>query len=837
MRLPEPSQAATTSGATLNASAYKERLYAEAKVAVDEGDSEQVSEDSSRLASMAGTKDETSSLASSAERELADSSGSASALSGSSRVPRTSKRGYRRTRTGARSSSRGEVASPRSFRRNSSRPPSSDGVQRPTQATLRTATLVDLPLAGELSATERHAVSSVPPTLRQTVLSEEGVASTDYAEDQGDEEMTSGEEAPALLDVVDPLVGLVIDDRYRIVECIGRGGMGIVYRVEHTSIGKLLAMKLLAGELSASDEVVRRFRQEALTVSKLSSPHTVQVFDYGRWQHLTYLVMELVHGKELSRLLRDRGPVPFSLFGTWLVQVCASLSEAHKKGITHRDVKPENIMIVRSADGSTRAKVLDFGLAKLREGQELNDVTQQGAVVGTPYYMAPEQVLGEEVDGRTDIYSLGAVMYRVLTGYFPFAARTPMAMFTKHLTEQARSIDERFPELKIPTAICRAVDRCLAKVPADRFQHIEDLSQVVQAELQKESGEAEQGESGVKSLSRSRAKVAALEVSQVVTREELEAYETRLRRNRYGAHILLASTLVAVFALVAIATVRNSEQDLGREQEPNNVASEASVLKLDTEVRGKIGARLDGGSGDRDFYRFELKSDQVVGLQLKSLPNFPICLVLYRVGYSDNVARYCTGIAGQNLEVGSVRLAAGGYFLAVMQDYVAGKHKSDALVYENVSDDYSLYVASPSREEGAEVEPNDTALSAQFLAKGRQLRGTLAWQGDVDYICAKPGSGPVRWHVEDQQRPVGTVLEVTPIEAGQEQPLLRIHAAKARPYDRARLEADVNTPWQGPTSTSGKSCLRLRLVRDPWQDEKETWPTPNPYVVTLQEIR
>src|SRR5262249_33742792 len=155
-----------------------------------------------------------------------------------------------------------------------------------------------------------------------------------------------------------------------------------------------------------------RFKQEALTVSKLSSPNTVQVFDFGVSEGLTYLVMELVAGEELGRTLRTLGPVAFSRLRRIISQVCSSLRGSAQKGITHRDIKPENIMLVRARDGSEIAKVLDFGLAKLREGAELNDVTSQGAIVGTPYYMSPEQVRGDPVDARSDIYALGALMYR-----------------------------------------------------------------------------------------------------------------------------------------------------------------------------------------------------------------------------------------------------------------------------------------------------------------------------------------------------------------------------------------------------------------------------------------
>jgi serine/threonine protein kinase len=257
----------------------------------------------------------------------------------------------------------------------------------------------------------------------------------------------------------DPLIGLIIADRYRIVAPLGRGGMGVVYKVEHTRIGKLLAMKLLTGELSQNPEVVRRFKQEALTVSKLSSANTVQVFDFGASEGLTYLVMELVTGEDLGRLLRSVGHLTAIQLGRIVIQVCNALAEAHNKNIVHRDIKPENIMITRARDDSDLAKVLDFGLAKLREGSELNEMTSQGAIVGTPYFMSPEQVKGEDVDPRGDIYSLGAVMYRALTGEYAISGPTPMALFAKHLTEMPIAPHLRTPHLGISAGMSEIIMR------------------------------------------------------------------------------------------------------------------------------------------------------------------------------------------------------------------------------------------------------------------------------------------------------------------------------------------------------------------------------------------
>ncbi|MBW2524472.1 MAG: serine/threonine protein kinase [Deltaproteobacteria bacterium] len=659
--------------------------------------------------------------------------------------------------------------------------------------------------------------------------------------------------------VADPLIGLVVADRYRIVAPLGRGGMGIVYRVEHTRIGKLLAMKLLHGELSTNKEVVRRFKHEALTVSRLSSPHTVQVFDYGVWQHLTYLVMELVEGCNLARILRREGPMSFERAGRLMVQVCSSLGEAHAKGITHRDIKPENIMVLQDEHGLEMAKVLDFGLAKLRENPELNEVTLQGAVIGTPYFISPEQVLGEEVDGRTDVYSLGAVMFRALTATYPFTASTPMGMFTKHLTHAPPSSIERAPDLSIPKGVNDLVMRCMAKKPEERFQTIERVRDGLLRELRAvglPSNEAlPLGDDGPPTDAdpppRSRGPASRrggrdrLAQSQLATRNEVEAYERKLLRAKWGGRLLLGALVVGALAAGVVAVRMPDETFQGVETERNDRAATANPLPLGRSVAGKIGERKDAQQGDRDFYAFEIPAAEGQGhrylsLRLASLPNMPICAMLYREGFRQPLARFRTGSPGVDLVVPSLRMTPGHYFVAVLQDLEPYGQGTTAFVHENVSDLYRLTVSLVEPGPEAEIEPNDEPKSAQAMAPGQRVEGTLAWVDDVDVLCADPGDdGTVRWTVETEGRLPGSVLEVTPLVGGETGPLVRVHDPSARPFEQARLPADVNSPWSSPPvpPRDGGRCLRLRLAIDPWTERRpgeRPMPDGTPYYVELE---
>jgi serine/threonine-protein kinase len=622
--------------------------------------------------------------------------------------------------------------------------------------------------------------------------------------------------------IADPLIGVIVADRYRIVEPLGRGGMGIVYKVEHARIGKLLAMKLLTGELSRNPEVVRRFKQEALTVSKLSSPNTVQVFDFGASEGLTYLVMELVAGEDLARTLRALGPMPFTRLGKVIIQACTSLAEAHQKGIVHRDVKPENIMLVRGRDGTDVAKVLDFGLAKLREGAELNEVTSQGAIVGTPYYMAPEQIRGEGVDHRTDIYALGALMYRALTGHYPFNGPTPMAVFTKHLTEAPVPLGERAPELDIPAGANAIVLKALAKNPADRYQRVEDLQAALvdEVRLAGTSSVEDLLDSGqLRRLTRVSAAggdaQGAAAKAALATRDEVERYERKLRRQRWGAFLSAAVFVAgAVFGGVKLFVHERAELTRGREIEPNDSAKQATQMPFGTSIVGYLGKRREPGKGDRDFYAVDVPHP-VVSLKVTALPNFAMCTMLYRQGFDTALGQYCVGRPGRDLSIPALRLEPGRYFLAVLQD-LDPYGGPVPFVHENVSDPYTLTIADAAPKPGEEIEPNDQVASANPMTPGSAITGTIGWARDEDVFCVPVGTpGAIRWRVKDVVRDAGAVLEATLMRGTLDDATVRVHAGAGK-----ASSTDAQSPWTSgrvpAVEGEGPRCVRVRLTNDPW---------------------
>jgi plasmid stabilization system protein ParE len=270
---------------------------------------------------------------------------------------------------------------------------------------------------------------------------------------------------------------------YRLEEKLGEGGMGEVWRARHRMLARPAAIKLirpaLAGDAGAgaSEEAVRRFEREAQVIARLRSPHTVELFDFGIADGAFYYVMELLDGLDADTLLRRFGPTPAERAVYLLRQVCHSLSEAESCGLVHRDIKPANIFLCRYGEEYDFVKVLDFGIVK--GSHEAADVgpahTRENIVHGTPAFIAPEQAMGTDLDGRADIYATGCVAYWLLTGQFVFTAETPMGLLLHHAQTLPTPPSSR-TDLPIPAALDQLVLSCLAKDPAERPQSARELS-------------------------------------------------------------------------------------------------------------------------------------------------------------------------------------------------------------------------------------------------------------------------------------------------------------------------------------------------------------------------
>jgi serine/threonine protein kinase len=276
------------------------------------------------------------------------------------------------------------------------------------------------------------------------------------------------------------MIGHVIDRKYRLDAKIGFGGMGDVYQASRLLIGDQVAIKILHAAHVSDPQAGERFRREAQAAARLKHPNAVSIYDFGvTSEGLVYLVMELVEGQNLRQIIKQQGPLPPATVSEITNQVCAALQAAHQQNVIHRDLKPDNIMVNATISG-LRVKVLDFGIAKLRDLSTSN-LTVTGNVMGTPHYMSPEQCLGEEIDSRSDLYSLGVVMYQMLTGSLPFNSATSTAVVMQHVNKEPPSL--RSLNLSISPAVEAVVLRALAKRREDRPQSADALARELSAAL------------------------------------------------------------------------------------------------------------------------------------------------------------------------------------------------------------------------------------------------------------------------------------------------------------------------------------------------------------------
>ena len=271
--------------------------------------------------------------------------------------------------------------------------------------------------------------------------------------------------------------GAVIRGKYRILGKVGQGGMGAVYKVMHLAFDELHAMKVINPSLMSDELFVKRFRHEAVITRKLRHPNAVRVDDIDEAEDgRPIILMEYIEGQSLKKLIQDQGALPVPRVCSIIKQAAAALEAAHNLGMIHRDIKPDNIVLVAAPEGEL-VKVLDFGIAKIKEARASESagmtLTGTGVVIGTPQYMSPEQAMGkrgDDLDGRSDIYSLGVVMYQMLTGDLPFKADTTMAILLAHMQSPPIPIRGIHPELQIPDAIAKVVMKTLEKDPSLRPQ-------------------------------------------------------------------------------------------------------------------------------------------------------------------------------------------------------------------------------------------------------------------------------------------------------------------------------------------------------------------------------
>lgn len=276
----------------------------------------------------------------------------------------------------------------------------------------------------------------------------------------------------------DPYIGKRLAEKYFVEKLLGTGGMGQVYQAKHELMHRRVAIKIMRAQFVSDQMSVKRFNVEAIALGKLEHPHIIATYDHGTTIHgQPYIVMEYLQGRSLADLVKELRGLPVGRVIDVFDQVCDALDYAHKKGVLHRDLKPGNIMLTEKEGVFDYVKVVDFGVAKLMEvnGEEAQTLTQQGEVCGSPVYMSPEQCLGQALDRRADIYSMGIVLYETLTGKLPLIGKNMMETMGKHIHETAIPFQQSRPDLYIPEPLEAVIMKALAKKPEQRQQTMAQL--------------------------------------------------------------------------------------------------------------------------------------------------------------------------------------------------------------------------------------------------------------------------------------------------------------------------------------------------------------------------
>ncbi len=507
------------------------------------------------------------------------------------------------------------------------------------------------------------------------------------------------------------LTNRLIDGRYRLMEKLGEGGMGAVYKVEHVRMGKIAALKLMHSDAAIDASLKERFLQESRTVAKLSHPNTVQVFDAGKLDDGSlFMAMEFVPGKDLAWHLKANGPMTEANAVSLSVQVLSSLQEAHEHGIVHRDIKPANVMLVKRRKGEDQVKLLDFGIAKLLESEGRKSATAD--FVGTPAYMSPEQIRGINIDARSDLYSLGAMVFELVTGRPPFDHESPMKIINMHLTQEVPRIAEVAPNVQISPAFEEVLRRALSKEADARFQDAEAMKSAFD-ELRKTLGVH----------SREFTPLPAEVGANMLSREDFDRFERKLRRQRNVAPIA-AVLVLAAFGLGGWKYTANRPFNVPgtREVEPNDQLTQATPIVLGADISGSMGAATQG-ENDRDLYtanvtagsyRVTLRGVEDLNLTLEVLQmmDTPEGPKLRRKVFLDDSPE------GGDERLDGLRLISGPVYLRVEEKPFCTQPNRPSR--EKSLTPYALRLEAMSGD-FLESEPNDTSGTAQLLPMTRPL--------------------------------------------------------------------------------------------------------------------
>jgi len=614
----------------------------------------------------------------------------------------------------------------------------------------------------------------------------------------------------------DDLVGQLFEQRYHVLRRLGQGGMAEVYLVEHIRMGKRMAMKVLRPQAVPDDQeswVRKRFTAEARAVSRLTSVHTTAVFDFGTLKDgMLYLVMEFVRGESLRDHLNRSGVFDELVAAQIGEQVLDSLGEAHRRGIVHRDIKPDNVMMLESTEGTLLTKVLDFGVARTLRGDlaitAALEEEERGLVVGTPDYVSPEQAKGESVGPASDLYSLGSTLFELVTGRVPYPEQDANDILVAIIEATTPPVPVRPDGSPVEPGFAAILARSMAYQEVDRYPDAAtmraELREYVRSLGLEEAVVVETPRPGtapaVPPATRPATSVVApddpdVAAEDLATREDFEAFERSVRRLGRRNHVSLAVLACLTLAVAGVLywqygwnPVRPPPAE-AHEQEPNNRPSEANHLAYPGKLTGLLGKRESRELADRDWVRFELTERQVTRLAVTPIPNLDLELAVYpgepdAAGQHHVLAVVNDRERGEGEVLPNLTLDPGPYYVRITE------HRPPDEEYyptENVSDAYKLTVEGRHQAVDEEVEPNDGRDRASPLALGGTVRGLAVCADDRDWFAIDLGSPGKRIVDLAISGLTGAPRELVVYGDG-ERPLYRFDLAGRNEYRRNRLK-------------------------------------------------
>jgi serine/threonine protein kinase len=431
----------------------------------------------------------------------------------------------------------------------------------------------------------------------------------------------------------DPLLGRVVNQRYRVLEQIGQGGMGRVYKAVQAPLDRVVALKVLGAGHDRDPNFYKRFFLEASVTAKLTHPNSITLYDYGRTEDgIFFIAMEYLNGRTLGAAMQQDGPLAQDRVIHVVQQISRALREAHGLGIIHRDLKPANVLLLRQHDDHDFVKVLDFGLVKFFSADAADsEISNAGTFMGSPHYIAPEQARNQSPDQRCDIYSLGILVYQMLTGRVPFTAKAPVDIILQHLHEKPVPPSQVRPDLVIHPELESVVLRCIAKAREDRFQSMDELLLALKHARAQITGQTSAPPSFASS---------PLDVLDEDVTETPEPARREPRRRRWVLGAAIAAGAVAVGAVVGLVVRSAQPQVVVRAEPPLAVAASAPPSRADPSAPPQLSAApkttLVSVSSNPDGAEVRDLADRLLGVTPMSLrvpSDEPLRITLRRKGF------------------------------------------------------------------------------------------------------------------------------------------------------------------------------------------------------------